>query len=47
MDGGAFSAADSGKDQTYFLWVLDQEQLSRTRFRSVRSEAGFAPWRQT
>ena len=25
-------AADSDKDQTYFLWVLDQEQLSRTRF---------------
>jgi len=25
-------AADSDKDQTYFLWVLDQAQLSRTRF---------------
>jgi tRNA-uridine 2-sulfurtransferase len=25
-------AADAEKDQTYFLWVLDQEQLSRTRF---------------
>jgi tRNA-specific 2-thiouridylase len=25
-------AADAAKDQTYFLWVLDQEQLSRTRF---------------
>jgi tRNA-specific 2-thiouridylase len=25
-------AADADKDQTYFLWVLDQEQLSRTRF---------------
>jgi tRNA-specific 2-thiouridylase len=25
-------AADSQKDQTYFLWVLDQEQLSHTRF---------------
>jgi tRNA-uridine 2-sulfurtransferase len=25
-------AADRDKDQTYFLWVLDQEQLSRTRF---------------
>src|ERR687896_32345 len=25
-------AADTDKDQTYFLWVLDQEQLSRTRF---------------
>ena len=24
--------ADPGKDQTYFLWVLDQEQLARTRF---------------
>ena len=25
-------AADADKDQTYFLWVLDQEQLSRTQF---------------
>jgi tRNA-specific 2-thiouridylase len=25
-------AADADKDQTYFLWVLDQEQLRRTRF---------------
>jgi tRNA-specific 2-thiouridylase len=25
-------AADANKDQTYFLWVLDQEQLSHTRF---------------
>jgi len=25
-------AADSEKDQTYFLWVLDQAQLARTRF---------------
>src|SRR6185436_19184738 len=25
-------AADAAKDQTYFLWVLDQEQLSGTRF---------------
>ena len=25
-------AADRQKDQTYFLWVLDQEQLSHTRF---------------
>jgi tRNA-uridine 2-sulfurtransferase len=25
-------AADPAKDQTYFLWVLDQAQLSRTRF---------------
>jgi tRNA-specific 2-thiouridylase len=25
-------AADADKDQTYFLWVLDQEQLARTRF---------------
>ena len=25
-------AADANKDQTYFLWVLSQEQLSRTRF---------------
>jgi len=25
-------AADTDKDQTYFLWVLDQEQLGRTRF---------------
>ncbi len=25
-------AADRDKDQTYFLWVLDQEQLARTRF---------------
>lgn len=25
-------AADTDKDQTYFLWVLDQEQLARTRF---------------
>jgi tRNA-specific 2-thiouridylase len=25
-------AADADKDQTYFLWVLDQGQLSRTRF---------------
>jgi tRNA-uridine 2-sulfurtransferase len=25
-------AADADKDQTYFLWVLDQDQLSRTRF---------------
>ena len=25
-------AADTDKDQTYFLWVLDQEQLTRTRF---------------
>ncbi len=25
-------AADADKDQTYFLWVLSQEQLSRTRF---------------
>jgi tRNA-specific 2-thiouridylase len=25
-------AADGNKDQTYFLWVLDQEQLSHTRF---------------
>jgi tRNA-specific 2-thiouridylase len=25
-------AADPNKDQTYFLWVLDQEQLSHTRF---------------
>ena len=33
--GGSWAllrAADSDKDQTYFLWVLDQEQLSRTRF---------------
>ncbi|MGZ6213561.1 MAG: tRNA 2-thiouridine(34) synthase MnmA [Candidatus Limnocylindria bacterium] len=25
-------AADGNKDQTYFLWVLDQGQLARTRF---------------
>ena len=25
-------AADANKDQTYFLWVLDQAQLARTRF---------------
>ena len=25
-------AADADKDQTYFLWVLSQEQLERTRF---------------
>jgi tRNA-specific 2-thiouridylase len=25
-------AADGNKDQTYFLWVLDQEQLAATRF---------------
>jgi tRNA-specific 2-thiouridylase len=25
-------AADPDKDQTYFLWVLDQEQLAHTRF---------------
>jgi tRNA-specific 2-thiouridylase len=25
-------AADTEKDQTYFLWVLDQEQLGATRF---------------
>ncbi len=25
-------AADANKDQTYFLWVLDQSQLARTRF---------------
>jgi tRNA-specific 2-thiouridylase len=25
-------AADAEKDQTYFLWVLDQEQLAATRF---------------
>jgi tRNA-uridine 2-sulfurtransferase len=25
-------AADANKDQTYFLWVLDQMQLSHTRF---------------
>ncbi len=25
-------AADANKDQTYFLWVLSQEQLARTRF---------------
>ncbi len=25
-------AADADKDQTYFLWVLGQEQLARTRF---------------
>jgi len=25
-------AADAAKDQTYFLWVLDQAQLARTRF---------------
>jgi tRNA-specific 2-thiouridylase len=25
-------AADADKDQTYFLWVLDQQQLARTRF---------------
>ncbi|HLA65462.1 MAG TPA: tRNA 2-thiouridine(34) synthase MnmA, partial [Candidatus Saccharimonadales bacterium] len=25
-------AADGNKDQTYFLWVLDQEQLAHTRF---------------
>jgi tRNA-specific 2-thiouridylase len=25
-------AADADKDQTYFLWVLNQEQLARTRF---------------
>ncbi len=25
-------AADANKDQTYFLWVLDQEQLARTKF---------------
>jgi tRNA-specific 2-thiouridylase len=25
-------AADADKDQTYFLWVLDQAQLGRTRF---------------
>ena len=25
-------AADADKDQTYFLWVLDQAQLSHTRF---------------
>src|ERR671919_2081722 len=33
--GGSWAllrAADPDKDQTYFLWVLDQEQLSRTRF---------------
>jgi tRNA-specific 2-thiouridylase len=34
-DGSAYllkRAADADKDQTYFLWVLDQQQLSRTRF---------------
>ena len=25
-------AADANKDQTYFLWVLDQQQLAATRF---------------
>jgi tRNA-uridine 2-sulfurtransferase len=25
-------AADAQKDQTYFLWILDQEQLGHTRF---------------
>jgi len=25
-------AADADKDQTYFLWVLDQDQLAHTRF---------------
>jgi tRNA-specific 2-thiouridylase len=25
-------AADAAKDQTYFLWVLDQQQLAATRF---------------
>ena len=33
--GGRFAllrAADADKDQTYFLWVLDQEQLAHTRF---------------
>ncbi len=48
-DGGRFllkRAADAQKDQTYFLWVLDQEQLAHTRFplgeltkRQVRSMA--------
>jgi tRNA-uridine 2-sulfurtransferase len=34
-DGGRVQlkrAADTDKDQTYFLWVLSQEQLARTRF---------------
>lgn len=34
-DGGRLllkRAVDADKDQTYFLWVLDQEQLSHTRF---------------
>ncbi len=35
FDGGRWRllrAADANKDQTYFLWVLSQEQLSHTRF---------------
>src|SRR5918999_4683621 len=35
QDGGEhrlLRALDADKDQTYFLWVLDQEQLARTRF---------------
>ncbi|HEX2195096.1 MAG TPA: tRNA 2-thiouridine(34) synthase MnmA [Candidatus Limnocylindria bacterium] len=34
-DGGRLllkRAADADKDQTYFLWVLDQQQLAHTRF---------------
>jgi tRNA-specific 2-thiouridylase len=33
-DGGwhLLRAADADKDQTYFLWVLDQSQLGHTRF---------------
>jgi tRNA-specific 2-thiouridylase len=35
QEGGEYRllrAADPAKDQTYFLWVLDQAQLARTRF---------------
>jgi tRNA-specific 2-thiouridylase len=35
QEGGAYllkRAADADKDQTYFLWVLDQEQLAHTSF---------------
>ena len=40
-------AADADKDQTYFLWVLDQEQLAARASRSAPSRSRrSAPWRR-